>query len=72
VTNGKNKPTVREFWKSFNIRHAIDTTVEAWAEVSQSCMNRVWKKLLHFVHDFQHSELGEEMKKISTAKYCTG
>jgi hypothetical protein len=35
VTNGENKPTVKEFWKSFNIKHPIDIIDEAWAEVSQ-------------------------------------
>jgi hypothetical protein len=36
VTNVKNKLTVKEFWKSFNIKHATDINAEAWG---LKCLN---------------------------------
>jgi hypothetical protein len=63
AADGGNNPTVKEFGKSFNIKHVIDITAEAWAEDYQSCMKSVWRELLlQCVHDFQGFELGEEMK----------
>jgi hypothetical protein len=57
------KNTVKGFWKSFNIRYAIDIIVKVWSKVSQSCKNGVWKTLLsHFVYDFQGFELGNAIK----------
>jgi hypothetical protein len=44
VTDGKNKPTVTEFWKSFNIIYAIDITAEAWAKVSPSILHEQSKE----------------------------
>lgn len=45
--------TVKEFWKAFNIKDALDYMVEAWDEVSTSCMNGVWRKVWpECVHDF--------------------
>jgi hypothetical protein len=65
MTNGENNPTVTEFWKSFNIELAIGIIAETYTKVSQSCMNRVWKKWLpHFVHDFLGFECGKGMKKL--------
>lgn len=36
---------VRDYWKSYNILNAITNIDSAWDEVSQSCMNGVWRKL---------------------------
>uniref|UniRef100_K7FCS9 HTH CENPB-type domain-containing protein n=1 Tax=Pelodiscus sinensis TaxID=13735 RepID=K7FCS9_PELSI len=33
---------VKEFWRKFNVKDAIDILAEAWAEVSSSCLNAVW------------------------------
>lgn len=45
ATDGEGKPTIREYWRSFNIRQAIDNISTAWNEVSEQCMNRVWRNL---------------------------
>lgn len=37
---------LREFWKGFNILNAIRNIVAAWEEVTQQCMNGIWKKVL--------------------------
>uniref|UniRef100_H9H7U0 Tigger transposable element-derived protein 1-like n=1 Tax=Monodelphis domestica TaxID=13616 RepID=H9H7U0_MONDO len=44
-TDGEEKPTVREFWRSYNIMTAVDNIAEAWQELKPATMNAVWKKL---------------------------
>ncbi|XP_023565087.1 COX assembly mitochondrial protein 2 homolog isoform X1 [Octodon degus] len=38
--------TLLEFWKGFNILNAIQNIAAAWEEVTEQCMNFVWKKVL--------------------------
>ncbi|XP_064410189.1 tigger transposable element-derived protein 1-like [Latimeria chalumnae] len=45
ATDGDDKPTIREFWRGYNILNCIDNISESWAEVTQQCMNGVWGKL---------------------------
>lgn len=53
ATDGPSKMSIWEYWKGFNILHAIDNVAKAWNEASQNCMNGVWHKLwLECVHDF--------------------
>lgn len=43
--------TLHDFWQSYNIYQAILNISKAWEEVSEVCLNRVWKKLCpHLVH----------------------
>ena len=42
--DGKDQISVKEFWKNI-IKNAIDNIAYAWAEVTQSCMKGVWKKI---------------------------
>jgi hypothetical protein len=44
-TDGKDQISVKECWKNFNIKNAIDNIAYEWAEVTQSCMKGVWKKI---------------------------
>lgn len=37
--------SIKRFWKSYNIKNAVDNTVESWNEVKESNMNEVWHKL---------------------------
>ncbi|XP_023223840.1 tigger transposable element-derived protein 1-like isoform X1 [Centruroides sculpturatus] len=46
TTTGENAITLPEFWKNFNIKHAIENICDSWEQVSSSCMRAVWKKLL--------------------------
>ncbi|XP_059837212.1 tigger transposable element-derived protein 1-like [Hypanus sabinus] len=43
--NPGSLPTVREWWKSFNIRHAINNIDESWEEVMSSALNGAWKSI---------------------------
>jgi DDE superfamily endonuclease len=38
--------TEREFWKNYNILHAIKNISEGWSNVTTTCMNGIWNKLL--------------------------
>lgn len=54
ATEKQGGPTLKEFWKGFNIYHAIENIGEPWNEVKQSNLNGVWKKLCpDSVSDFQ-------------------
>ncbi|XP_007056461.2 tigger transposable element-derived protein 1 [Chelonia mydas] len=44
-TDGEGKPTIRQFWRDYNILKCINNIGESWAEVTQACMNGVWWKL---------------------------
>ncbi|XP_044522957.1 tigger transposable element-derived protein 1-like [Gracilinanus agilis] len=44
-THGEEKPTVREFWRSYTIMTAVDNIAEAWRELKPATMNAVWKKV---------------------------
>ncbi|XP_038599347.1 tigger transposable element-derived protein 1-like [Tachyglossus aculeatus] len=46
ATGGDGGPSVRDFWRSFNIRNAINLIVLAWADVPPSCLNGAWRRLL--------------------------
>ncbi|KAG7172206.1 Tigger transposable element-derived protein 1-like 132, partial [Homarus americanus] len=43
--DGEDKPTIRDFWKKFNILDAVDNIAESWDEVKTSAMNGSWKKI---------------------------
>lgn len=45
ATDGEDKPTLREFWNSFNVRNATDNIADAWDEVSSYCVNAALRKL---------------------------
>uniref|UniRef100_K7GJR5 DDE-1 domain-containing protein n=1 Tax=Pelodiscus sinensis TaxID=13735 RepID=K7GJR5_PELSI len=70
-TDGKNK----QFWRTFNVKDAIDIIVEAWAEVSSSCLSSV----LHCirpacVHKFREfdTEIAEAKTQIVTLAHEAG
>jgi len=53
----KKDVTLKEFWKSYNIRDAVKNIADSWEEVKQTNMNGVWKKLCpNFVNDFHGFE----------------
>ncbi|XP_028921782.1 tigger transposable element-derived protein 1-like [Ornithorhynchus anatinus] len=54
ATAGEGRPSVREFWKGFNIKNAIDLLALAWTDVAPACLNGGWRNLLpQMVVDFR-------------------
>jgi hypothetical protein len=50
--------TVKELWKQYNVKMAIENIGTAWDKVTRKSMNGVWKKLLpSCVHDFEGVEV---------------
>jgi hypothetical protein len=50
-------PTIKEFWKSFNVLDAVKIIKEAWNAVTESSLKGVWKTLYpEFVQDFEGFE----------------
>ncbi|XP_065412567.1 tigger transposable element-derived protein 1-like [Chrysemys picta bellii] len=39
---GEGKPSVKEFWKSYNILNGVENIDVSWEEVTSQCMNSVW------------------------------
>ncbi|KAM9036964.1 tigger transposable element-derived protein 1 [Sarcophilus harrisii] len=44
-TDGDEKPSIREFWRSYNIMTAVDNIAESWQELKPATMNAVWRKI---------------------------
>jgi hypothetical protein len=72
ATNCENKPAVKKFWKSFNVKYSADIIAKAWAKVSsQCCMKRIQKKC--FLVLFMIFTASSWMKKqTATAMCCIG
>lgn len=61
ATDGDEKPTIREVWKSYNIKHAIDNIAVCWEEIAQSSLRGVWKKVCpFFTEEFKGFEPGDD------------
>jgi hypothetical protein len=48
TTDGKDQLSMKDIWKNFNIKKVTDNTGDAWAawaEVSESCLNGVWRNI---------------------------
>lgn len=73
ATDRETGKTLRDFWKSYNIYQAIINIAKAWAEVTQVCLNAVWKKVCpQFVHSFKgfekdrtYEEVADEIVKLA-------
>lgn len=44
-TAGTDRPSVREFWRSYTVMAAVDNIAKAWAELQPATMNSAWRKL---------------------------
>ncbi|XP_063861024.1 tigger transposable element-derived protein 1-like [Scylla paramamosain] len=64
------KMTVKEFWKNFNIKHALEIIKFSWDEITPSNMNGVWKNLcpacVHSLKGFTKKELPAVHKQIAS------
>ncbi|CAM2120016.1 unnamed protein product [Caretta caretta] len=66
ATGRETGKTLRDFWKSYNIYQAIINIAKAWAEVTQVCLNAVWKKACpQFVRSFKGFEKDETYEEVA-------
>jgi hypothetical protein len=57
ATGNEAGPTLKEFWKGYNIWNGVNNFGDSWAQIKQSTMKRSWKKLCpQFVTYFQDIE----------------
>jgi hypothetical protein len=42
-------PTLKEFWKGYNIWNAVNNNGDFWAEIKEPTMNGCWKKLCPYL-----------------------
>ncbi|KAM9486515.1 tigger transposable element-derived protein 1-like [Clarias gariepinus] len=57
----RSETSVHQFWKDYNIYHAIKNIDFAWSEVTAVTMNGAWKSLCpQFVRDFPDQEKVDE------------
>ena len=52
--------SIKQFWKSYNIMHAIYNIQRSWDEVSQQCLKAAWKKVRLNLEE--ESELANDMQ----------
>lgn len=45
ATDRQDGPTLRDFWKNYNIWNAINNIGDSWAEIKESTMKGSWKQL---------------------------
>ena len=58
--------TLRDFWKNYNILHCIKNIDSAWREVTEKCMQGIWKKCLkRFVNNFEGFNKDSDLEKIN-------
>ncbi|XP_029781020.1 tigger transposable element-derived protein 1-like isoform X2 [Suricata suricatta] len=44
-TTGEDRPSVREFWRSYTVVTAVDNIAGAWAELQPAVLNGAWRRL---------------------------
>lgn len=57
--------TLREFWKNYNIFHAINNISKGWSKVTTNCMNGIWNKLLKRYNDNMYFNKEGEIDEIA-------
>lgn len=68
ATEEDPEKTLLQFWKDYNIYDCIKNLAWAWGDVTQECMNGIWKKTLkRFIRNFKGFAKEEEVAKIIKA-----
>lgn len=66
-TDGHRNVSIKEFWKSYNIKDAVDNIGKAWDEMKPSTLKAVWKNIWPDIineDDFQSQNLTEVVENI--------
>eukprot|EP00106_Octopus_bimaculoides_P018423 XP_014785865.1 PREDICTED: tigger transposable element-derived protein 1-like [Octopus bimaculoides] len=57
---------LRDFWKNYNIADCIKNIYASWEEVTEKCMQGIWKKCLkRFVNNFEGFDNEEHVRSIN-------
>ena len=63
--------SVKDFWRKFDIKAAVEIIAAAWEEVKSSTMNAVWRKVwpeaVHSFVRFDHVPLQQEIDDFANA-----
>jgi hypothetical protein len=59
--DSEDQVSLKDFWRNFNFKMTNNNIGDAWAEVMQSCMIGIWRKIWPGVitdfHDFEPEEV---------------
>ena len=65
ATNADPELSLRDFWKNYNLLHAIKNIATAWDNVTKKCMNGVWKNCVkRYVNTFTGFENERDLSEI--------
>lgn len=68
TTEEDGEKTLLQFWKDYNIYDCVKNLAWAWGDVTQECMNGIWKKTLkRFVRNVKGFAKDEEVAHINQA-----
>jgi hypothetical protein len=57
---------VQDFWKNYNLCHAVRNIAKAWEELFQNCCTSVWGKICaQFVHPFRGFQKDLTYKEVA-------
>lgn len=58
--------TLCDFWTNYNILQCIKNISSAWIQVTEKCMQGIWKKYQkHFVNQFKGFDEGEHLGDVN-------
>lgn len=61
ASEGETGVSLKEFWRCYNIRQAIENISKSWDEVSEKTMNAVWKNLWDDCANFLGFDITEDV-----------
>ena len=65
ATDADPELSLRDFWKNYNLLHAIKNIATAWDNVTKKCMNGVWKNCVkRYVNTFTGFENERDLSEI--------
>ncbi|KAK9686854.1 hypothetical protein QE152_g36888 [Popillia japonica] len=65
--------TIKTYWQSFDIMKPINNIESAWNEVSNNCLNGLWRELFpSFVHNLEEGHQKKVIENISRLAQTVG